>query len=211
MPGQKKPEETRREQILAAAYQVASHKGIDGVTLRAVAAKAKLSHGLVLFHFKRKDQLLKALLDRVLAETSELHAAPAIGRLPAPLDRLRALLRQEMDRLGHNPRRVRLFYDFWVLGTRNPAIGARIGAELDRYRESYRDVIRDVIDAEPARFAHVTPDGLATVIVSFVNGCAVQAMIDPKHFDIDQYLAAADGLLGQLPWARPRRGARTTS
>jgi TetR/AcrR family transcriptional repressor of bet genes len=211
MPGKKAPESRRREQILAAAYQVASHKGIDGLTVRAVAAKAGLSHGLVLFHFKRRDQLLRALLDQLLASTSELHAAPAIARLPAPLDRLRALLRQEMDRLGHDPRRVRLFYDFWVLGTRNRVVGARIAAELERYREAFRGMLAEVIRAEPARFARVTPDGLAAVIVSFINGCAVQAMIDPKHFDIEEYLLAAEGMLGGLAATNMPRARRAVS
>ncbi len=149
MPGKKAPEGLRREQILDAAYRVASHKGIDGLTVRAVAAKARLSHGLVLFHFKRRDQLLRALLDRLLASTSELHEAPEIARIAAPLDRLHALLHQEMDRLGNDPRRVRLFYDYWVLGTRNAAIGARIAAELERYRQSFRAIIHDVIRADP--------------------------------------------------------------
>jgi hypothetical protein len=93
---------------------------------------------------------------------------------------------------------VRLFYDFWVLGTRNAAVGARIAAELERYRSAFRAIIEEVIRANPLRFKHVTTDGLAAVIVSFINGCAVQAMIDPKHFDIEEYLAAAQGLLGQL-------------
>jgi hypothetical protein len=34
-----------------------------------------------------------------------------------------------------------------------------------------------------------------------VNGCAVQAMIDPRHFDIEQYLAAVEGILGRVQWA----------
>jgi TetR/AcrR family transcriptional repressor of bet genes len=202
MPGRKVPEAERRAQILDAAYRVASHKGIDGVTVRAVATKARMSHGLVLFHFKRKDQLLRALLEQLLESTSELHATPEIASIPAPLDRLRALLRQEMDRLGHDPRRVRLFFDFWVLGTRNAAIGARIGAELERYRQAFRDIILEVIRADPSRFAKVTPDGLAAVIVSFINGCTVQQMMAPEHFDIAEYLAAADGLLGQLGSSR---------
>jgi AcrR family transcriptional regulator len=69
MPGRKAAEATRREQILKAAYEVAVRRGIDGLTVRAVAARARLSHGLLLFHFKRKDQLGLALLDRVLAMT----------------------------------------------------------------------------------------------------------------------------------------------
>jgi TetR/AcrR family transcriptional repressor of bet genes len=56
----------------------------------------------------------------------------------------------------------------------------------------------EVLEAEPECFPQVTADGLAGVAVSFIKGCAVQAMIDPEHFDIEQYLAAAEGLLGQL-------------
>ena len=69
MPGQKAAEAERRAQILEAAYKVALRKGLESLTVRAVAAAAGLSHGLVLFHFKRKDQLVRAVLDRVLANT----------------------------------------------------------------------------------------------------------------------------------------------
>jgi hypothetical protein len=34
--------------------------------------------------------------------------------------------------------------------------------------------------------------------VSWIHGCAVQAMIDPEHFEIDEYLAAVRGVVGQL-------------
>jgi hypothetical protein len=55
-----------------------------------------------------------------------------------------------------------------------------------------------MVQTEPARSGGVTADGLAAVAVSLVNGCAVQAMIDPAHFDIEDYLAAVEGILG---WA----------
>jgi TetR/AcrR family transcriptional regulator, transcriptional repressor of bet genes len=199
MPGQKASETVRREQILRAAYEVASRRGIDGLTVRAVAARAKLSHGLVLFHFKRKDQLVNALLDRVLATSLKLHMSEDVARVPHALDRLRALLRQEMDRLSGEPRRTRLFFEYWALGTRHSAIRAKISAELDRYRAAFRATTEDILQAEPARFTGVTSDGLAAVAVSFINGCAVQAMIDPEHFDINEYLAAVQGIIGRLP------------
>jgi hypothetical protein len=44
----------------------------------------------------------------------------------------------------------------------------------------------------------VTADGLAAVAVSWIHGCAVQAMVDPEHFDTDEYLAAVRGMVGQL-------------
>ncbi len=204
MPGRRASEETRREQILKAAYDVAAHRGIDGLTVRAVAARAKLSHGLVLFHFKRKDQLLSALLDRVLATSVQLEIPDEIARMPSALDRVRALLQQEISRLSDEPRRTRLFFEYWALGTRHPAIRSKMSAAIDRYRAAFREISEEALRAEPARAVDVTPDGMAAIAVSLINGCAVQAMIDPHGFDIGQYLAAVHQLIGELDGGRPQ-------
>jgi len=197
VPGHRAAEAVRREQIVKAAYEVASRRGLDRLTIRQVAAKARLSAGLVLFHFKTKDHLVVALLDWLLATTTVLHIGPEIQAIPRPLDRLLALLRQEMDRLASEPRRIRLFFEFWVLGGRHAEVGEKMRGELARYREAFRPMVQEVLVAEPERFGHVTADGLAAVAVSFIKGCAVQSMIDPD-FDIKRYLAAAEALLGQL-------------
>lgn len=198
MPGQKASEEERRAQILRAAFDVASRRGLTGLTVRLVAAKAGLSTGLVLFHFKTKEHLIDALLDYVLETTTVLHVTADIARIPAPLDRLLALLAREMNRLSSEPRRIRLFFDFWARGFTHPRIRAKMQAELDRYREAFRPMTEGVLASEPERFADVSPEGLAAVAVSFIKGCAVQSMIDPKNFDIDEFLVAAQGLIGQL-------------
>jgi TetR/AcrR family transcriptional repressor of bet genes len=201
MPGQKASEASRREQILKAAHEVALRRGIDGLTVRAVAARAQLSHGLVLFHFKRKDQLVSALLDRVLATTLSLRVAEDVGLIQDPRHRLRALLQQEVDRLARDTRQVRLFLEYWALGTRSPVIGRKISAELESYRAAFRTLTEQVLRTEPVRFAGVTAEGLAAVAVSVINGCAVQAMIDPDRFDVGEYLAAVQGIIGQLAMA----------
>src|SRR5690606_21523949 len=102
-------EEVRREQILRAAFEVAAGEGLAGLTLRAVAREAGLSHALVLFHFKRKELLLQELLRWLLDTTSVLDVSEDIARFPRALDRLHALLQQEMARLSHDPRHIRLF------------------------------------------------------------------------------------------------------
>jgi TetR/AcrR family transcriptional regulator, transcriptional repressor of bet genes len=198
MPGKKVSEERRREQLLRAAFEVASRQGIGGLTVRSIAAEAQVSHGLVHFHFKSKDQLVRALLDWVLATTLNLEIPDEVAQNPRPLDRLRSLLQQEMNRLSHDPRRTRLFFEYWAMGTRDAAIGERIRLELERYRSSLRDVAGEVLRTEPAAFGGATPDGVAAVAVSFINGCALQAMIDPERFDIEEYLAAVRGIVGQL-------------
>lgn len=198
MPGRKASEETRRSQIIRAASDVASRRGLEALTVRLVATRAGLSTGLVLFHFKTKDQLVIALLDHVLATTTVLHVTEDIARIASPLDRLLALLSREMDRLSREPRRIRLFFDFWAMGFRDRRIRVKMQAELDRYREAFRPMAQEVLRAEPERFPRVTAEGLAAVAVSFIKGCAVQSMIDPDNVHIDEFLHATQGLFGKL-------------
>lgn len=197
MPGQHAAEAVRRAQIVRAAYRVACDRGLHGLRVRDVASRAGISNGLVIFHFKTKDGLLLALLDWLLATTTALHVTDDVRAIAVPLDRFLAVLRTEMNRLSSEPQRIRLFFDFWARGMRHPAVRTRMRRELARYREAFRPIAEEVLRAEPERFEGVTPAGLAGVAVSFIKGCAVQSMIDPS-FDIDQYLAAANGLLSEL-------------
>jgi len=204
VPGQKASEATRRSQILRAAYDIAARRGLDALTVRQVAERAGLSVGLVLFHFKTKDALVIAVLDHVLATTTVLHMTEDIAMISPPRERLLALLRREMTRLSREPRRIRLFFDFWALGFTNRRIRAKMQAELDRYREAFRPIADQVLRAEPARFAKVTAEGLAAVSVSFIKGCAVQSMIDPQNVNIDEFLVATQGLFGVRKAGRSR-------
>jgi AcrR family transcriptional regulator len=201
MPGQKAAEATRREQILRAAHEVALARGIDGLTVRAVAARARLSHGLVLFHFKRKDQLGLALLDRVLATTVSLRIPDAIDAIPDPRERLLALFRQEMRRLSDEPRRVRLLLEYWARGAHNALIRKKIMAGLDSYRAVFQSLGEDALRAHPGRTGQATPAGVAAAAVSLILGFPVQSMIDPEQLDSGEYLASVEGIVGRPPAA----------
>ena len=190
--------DVRREQILRAAFEVASREGIGGLTIRAVAAEAELSHALVVHYFERKDRLVHALLDWLIETTSVLRVSDDVARFPRALDRLHALLQQEMARLSHQPRHTRLFFEFWALGARHEEVRVRISAELERYRAAFRAIMEELLEAEPARFVGATADGMAAMAVSWIHGCAVQGMIDPARFDTDEYLSAVRRIAGQL-------------
>lgn len=138
-----------------------------------------------------------ALLDHVLETTTVLRHSVEIDKIEPPLERFVALLQREMDRLASEPKRMRLFFDFWTHGFSHTAIRDKMQAELERYREAFRAAAEEVLAAEGDRFAGVTPDALAAVGVSFIKGCAVQSMLQPRNFDISGYLAAVRGLMGE--------------
>src|SRR5690349_4489985 len=123
MPGPKRPEDQRRESILRAAFAVAARERLGGVTVRAVAERARVSTGLVFFYFESKDALLEALLAWLLEHTLVAGELPSVIRATGtPAERMLAVLRRDVERLPGQRARVELFFDYWVLGTRQPAI-----------------------------------------------------------------------------------------
>ena len=196
MPGRKAPEEQRREEILRAAFSVASRDRLTGVTARAVAAEAGLSSGLVFFYFESVDSLLVELLDWLLERTLVAgEVAFLVAPEADPAARMVAVIRRDVERLPRQRARVELFFDYWVLGTRHPGIRERIRKALDRYSAAFRPLAEDVVRSDPARYAGLTAEGLATVASSFVEGCALQVVMDPARFDVERSMATLAVLL----------------
>lgn len=203
MGGRKAPEERRREEIVRAAFAVAAEGGLASVTARAVAAEARVSPGLVFFYYATIDQLLLALLDWLLARTVVAGEVPAVAAATAdPAARMMAVVRRDIERLPRQRARVELFFDFWVLGTRDPAIRRKIRRALDRYRASFLPVAAALVASEPERYAGATPEGLASVAASFVEGCALQVVMDPTQFDVERSMTTLAALVRQ-PAALP--------
>jgi AcrR family transcriptional regulator len=221
MPGQKRSEQERQESILSAAYDVAARRGLSALSLRAVAKRAKVSHGTVLFHFRRRDQLLAALLDRVLYATTALRVPDEVKRLTRPADRMSTLLRYEMERLSSESRHFRLFLEYWTVGLRDAAVRSRLKIAVDAYRSAWGDVagpvtsaarISSVSKAPAGRSRGLEADALAGVAVSLIHGCVLQALLDPPRFDILRHYEAASQMLmavfmGTPPKAKALAGA----
>ncbi|HEX6037623.1 TetR/AcrR family transcriptional regulator [Longimicrobium sp.] len=211
MPGRKAPEEQRRGEILKAAYRVAARERLAGLTGRAVAAEAGVSSGLVFFHFGDRDGLLVALLEWLLEVTVVGPELPALLEGRTPGERMLSAIRRDVERLPKQRERVELFFDYWVMGTRHTDVKRMIRGALDRYRDAFRPLAQAVVDAEPERYAGVTADGLAAVAAGFIEGCALQVVMDLDHFDVDAYMRTlqtlvADPLAARLATARVARG-----
>lgn len=211
MAGRKAPEETRREDMLRAAYDVAARQGLEALTLRTVAARADVSHGTVLFHFKRKQELVADLLDRVLYATAVLRVPDTIAQITRPSERLHALVRAEMDRLSNEPRHFRLFLEYWTIGVRNATMRRKIRLALESYRAALASLAAPLVADELAlsrtgvvtelEATSVTAEGVASVAVSLIHGCALQAVIDPNGFDVRQHFTAASQMIERLGMA----------
>lgn len=170
----KAPERERREQILTAALAVAARDGLARLTLRSVATEAGLSHGSVILHFGSKDALLAGLLDVVLDWLLD----PAT--LGGPVARAGAadfvgVLRREVAAADRD--RTAVLLDFWVIGTRTPALRERLRQAITSYETrlattAAHDDLRLTDEADRA--------GLAALATTVVFGTALRDLLDPS-------------------------------
>jgi AcrR family transcriptional regulator len=90
-----KAQSATREALLQAASQVVMDKGIESLTLNAVAQQAGVSKGGLLYHFPNKDALIGGLVEKLIQDfeavlQTEFNQDDALG---APGQWLRAYIR----------------------------------------------------------------------------------------------------------------------
>jgi TetR/AcrR family transcriptional regulator, transcriptional repressor of bet genes len=195
MPGKKESEELRREQIIQAAFRVATREGLEQLTVRLVAAEAGLSTGLVFFHFKSKEALLLALLGWLL---DSLFENWEISENLSPAERLLILLRfdlQDLHQYEQGSTRLELFFAYWSIAIHDPIINERIQQAMERTRQVLLLTAQEVIASEPDRFRQVTAEGLVTVILAIVQGSAMQSILSDQRVNVEQILAVMRLLL----------------
>lgn len=88
-------QEDGRSRILASALEVFSTSGFEGASLREIANRAGVMHQLVVYHFKTKETLWRAVIDAILGDTVE-RVAVLRTRLEgeSPAQALRAMVRE---------------------------------------------------------------------------------------------------------------------
>lgn len=209
MPGRKAPESARREQILGAALRVAVRDRLSALRIRDVAKEAGLSAGLVLFHFRTKEALVSALLEWLLDSTTVLKPQRRESKDTAA-GSLSALVRTEAMRLSTERQRSELFFDFWVAGTRTQNLRTQMRRALVQYRREFHSLAEATLAERTEASPGLTADGIAAAAVSFIHGCAMQAVIDPRRFDLAAALRVMDALEQQLRASlEPRRQRRS--
>lgn len=138
------PRPSSRERILNSAEDVIAETGAIHLTLDAVAERAEVSKGGLLYHFPTKDALLEALLHRQLDRFQE-RADQAMARMPeGPGKRLRAYV---LSWAAHDERMDRLSMAILAASVYNPEL---LEPACARYREAFDEFVAGGIPPERA-------------------------------------------------------------
>jgi TetR/AcrR family transcriptional regulator len=140
-------QEEKEEIILGAALDVFSLRGFRGSTIDQIAEVAGMSKPNLLYYFRTKEAMHRALIDRVLENWLEpLKAFDAEGD---PEEEVRSYIRRKLEMARDFPRESRLFANEILQGA--PHIEDVLKGPLKALVDEKADVIRSWIKAGKVR------------------------------------------------------------
>jgi len=143
----------KRGLILDAARRVFEEEGLDGASLRAIAAEAGYTPAALYFHFESKEAIYAEVLRNSLANLREA-IMRAISRSKTPAGRLRAAAMAFFRYYADNPRDLDLGFYLFRGGMRPRGLGKERDRVLNAALEEALQPVADAAQALGAQREH---------------------------------------------------------
>lgn len=140
----------KRELILDAARKVFEADGLEGASLRAIAAAAGYTPAALYFHFESKEAIYAEVLRTSLADLGQA-VNRSIARAKTPVDRLRAAAMAFFRYYSDNPRDLDLGFYLFRGGMKPHGLGKERDDVLNAALESALRPIAEAAQALGAR------------------------------------------------------------
>lgn len=168
--------------MIEATIATLAERGFSRTTLTEVARRAGLSHGLVLFHFRSKDNLLAETLDYLSDEYRSNWQAALSAAGPTPEAQLLAMVHADFSPLVCTPDRLASWCAFWGESQSRPLYQARCGANDADYNQTLTAICEAMNDRygythdakRAARLIRITVEGVWLEMMTLVDPYSVQ-------------------------------------
>lgn len=180
-------EQARRAQIIACVVEIVAEQGYEQASLAQIGRRARISKGVITYHFENKAALMQAVVEDVFSQ----FAAFVIARVPddQPWEMLRTFLQANADFLKTHRNQLLTLFEIvhnardLTLQSYNPELDIeRIAALLSAGQEqgSFRDfdarimatsilALRDSLIAQSARHADLDIDRYIGEIITLID------------------------------------------
>jgi len=191
---QKRPEknrtasrDVRRKQLIKAAIDSISKRGFSGTTLKHVTEGAKLSHGVVNFHFDSKETLYDETLGYLVREHYDLWQDAMRRAGTRPEDQLTAIINSDFDDKVCSTKNLAVWFAFWGQAKYRPNY-LKIHNNYDEERfVEIENLCAKII--EDGKYQHLNAGSVARTIEALVDGCWLSMMLYPSSAKRQQYKA----------------------
>jgi AcrR family transcriptional regulator len=192
--GQQTQSQDSRDEILKAAIQLFANRGFHETSMSEVAREAKVSKALIFWHFKTKEELFLAVLNKLL-EPYVIDFAEESEKLDAR-EQIKKLIGGYVNFVRENASSVSFFLRRFMNGEEMPdAFTEQIRRLYDLYQALLTDRIR--LAQETGLCPHTyQSDVMANFVLAALNGLLINLLFTSQMpSDLDSSLAMLYGLL----------------
>ncbi len=197
----KRKEEERRTQILWAAIACVSEAGIEGATMKAIATRAGVSTGTIVYYFRDKNDVIEQALafgHSLLGERMGELAAAEPG-----LARIEAIFRVNLLEGYPDVPPFSFWLEYWAHSSRDSELRAFRQARMARFRQNLANSVQAAMDAGKLR-DDLDPLLLADLLAALEDGLQLKVAIDSTNVSPERAMAVFQGLMALLaPPAKP--------
>jgi AcrR family transcriptional regulator len=184
--------EERKSQILSAAEQVFTRKGLDLARMDDIAEETGLSKGTLYLYFKSKDDLIIAILDRIFQS--------AFKKLEAgkdqPLSATEAIDQFTEEAIRDYKQMLRLMpvaYEFLAMAFRNKTVQQALKLYYRRYMDVLVPIIQHGIDS--GEFRQVDARETAIAAGAIYEGTVLLWVYDRSLVDLEHNIRSSIQIL----------------
>ena len=186
--------EVRRGEMMRAAAACLAEDGVGAATVRAVAARAGVTPGLIRHHFGGIDGLIAATYRHVGETVSEAIEA-ALAQAPAdPRARLTAFVRASFAPPLLDGDLLATWLAFWGRVRRDPEIRALHGEIYSAYRAR----LAAMLGAAAKAGRPIEAERAALALTALLDGLWLELCLDPTTFSADEAVRIVEAFIDAL-------------
>lgn len=187
-------EEKRRDQLINAALEIIAECGPEGATVRAIAARAGVTQGLIRHYFTGKEELTRAAYQALMARMTADNESVLLDLDDDPRTRLAAFVAAALRAPVMDETSLGMWAGFLNLVRKSP----EMAAVHEAYYLDYRQRMEMLIAALPGRRAPADLRRLGIACTAVIDGLWLEGSVYGRGFGTDELAGVGVRSVGDL-------------
>lgn len=175
----------RREQIISAAERLLARKGWSKTTFADICREAGISNGVLTYHFKDKDEILLAVLQKVSLEFQDKNY-PLLAESQSLPDKLTFFVRNNLLSTEEQREFCLLSLHLLSLATQHKEIGKWMQHTHDESVQQTRAAVEQAI--EQGQIEQRDPSAVTAVLLMLLTGISVTNAVYDFHMPTEKLI-----------------------
>lgn len=177
--------------IISAALDTIEKHTISGTRMHLIADEAEMLQSNLHYYFKKKSDLMMAVLKRVRERSLEIREEIRKNTEDTLESALDQFIGQKKEFILREKKYDYAEIDFWVQSRLGDATSQELAHSFKEWREEIRNMLRKYVPA----LSEEKLEYLPVHFVSMLEGATLQYLADEGAFDLDRYFETGKEIL----------------